>query len=59
MSIRKLAPWCDHFHANDNNTEYGYAISECLKCSNKQVSLAFDEWKFCPWCGAHRPKENK
>lgn len=51
----KLSPWCDHFITNDSKTEYGYAVSECLKCGYKSISQAFDEWKFCPWCGAHRP----
>lgn len=55
--MKKLAPWCDHFVSNDCGTEYGYSIGQCPNCEHRYVNQAFKDWKFCPWCGAHRPKE--
>lgn len=57
MTMKKI--WCDHFYLSNDGKKWAFCKYECYKCSEVMVMEAFDNWKFCPVCGAHRPQENK
>lgn len=51
--------WCDHMFLNDAKTEWAYGKCICRSCESWIILQAQDDWKWCPVCGAKRPKEKE